>query len=331
MAQPGTYGLPILPADPPAPVSGVIFYYVGSTLRYQTPTSGVVQLSVTQESIEDIVGNLFQDSSSISFSYDDALNSAQVEVVPLGVNHQALSGAGTNTHAQIDSHIASILNPHGVTKAQVGLGNVDNTSDASKPVSTAQSNADTAVQSFSIQRSNHTGTQLANTISNFAATVLATVLAGISFANSNLVTAADSILVSIGKLQAQINLLIFGREAEDFIDTTQVNFSGGIALRRSYTTAVKPVGRYRVGVLIQHEPASTGSNDFFELRVNGVNISLLQEDEAKDTGGDIRRTNYLFGYYQHPASGTFDIEVWGGNQSGTTELNGSIAEVWRVS
>ena len=29
-------------------------------------------------------------------------------------------------------------NPHGVTKAQVGLGNVDNTSDANKPVSTAQ-------------------------------------------------------------------------------------------------------------------------------------------------------------------------------------------------
>ncbi len=32
-------------------------------------------------------------------------------------------------------------NPHGVTKAQVGLGNVDNTSDANKPVSTAQGQA----------------------------------------------------------------------------------------------------------------------------------------------------------------------------------------------
>ena len=29
-------------------------------------------------------------------------------------------------------------NPHGTTKADVGLGNVDNTSDANKPVSTAQ-------------------------------------------------------------------------------------------------------------------------------------------------------------------------------------------------
>jgi len=34
-------------------------------------------------------------------------------------------------------HISNKSNPHGVTKAQVGLGNVDNTSDANKPVSTA--------------------------------------------------------------------------------------------------------------------------------------------------------------------------------------------------
>ena len=32
-------------------------------------------------------------------------------------------------------------NPHGVTKDQVGLGNVNNTSDMDKPVSTAQANA----------------------------------------------------------------------------------------------------------------------------------------------------------------------------------------------
>jgi hypothetical protein len=38
----------------------------------------------------------------------------------------------------VEDHIDSILNPHAVTKAQVGLGNVDNTSDLDKPVSTAQ-------------------------------------------------------------------------------------------------------------------------------------------------------------------------------------------------
>jgi hypothetical protein len=38
-------------------------------------------------------------------------------------------------------HIAASNNPHGVTKSQVGLGNVDNTSDANKPVSTPQATA----------------------------------------------------------------------------------------------------------------------------------------------------------------------------------------------
>ena len=39
------------------------------------------------------------------------------------------------------THVSDKANPHGVTKAQVGLGNVDNTSDANKPVSTAQQTA----------------------------------------------------------------------------------------------------------------------------------------------------------------------------------------------
>ena len=52
---------------------------------------------------------------------------------------------GLATEAQVqdvqdnlDAHEADTANPHNVTKAQVGLGNVDNTSDANKPVSTAQ-------------------------------------------------------------------------------------------------------------------------------------------------------------------------------------------------
>lgn len=52
--------------------------------------------------------------------------------------------ATDNTNAalqELGAHKASTANPHGVTKAQVGLGNADNTSDANKPVSTAQQTA----------------------------------------------------------------------------------------------------------------------------------------------------------------------------------------------
>lgn len=44
----------------------------------------------------------------------------------------------TALEAVVNTHITDRANPHLVTKGQVGLGNVNNTSDADKPVSTAQ-------------------------------------------------------------------------------------------------------------------------------------------------------------------------------------------------
>ena len=54
-------------------------------------------------------------------------------------SHQDISGKANVT--DLTSHTTNKSNPHGVTKAQVGLGNVDNTSDASKPISTATQSA----------------------------------------------------------------------------------------------------------------------------------------------------------------------------------------------
>jgi len=53
----------------------------------------------------------------------------------------AVAAANSINVTGINSHVASTSNPHNTTKAQVGLGNVDNTSDANKPVSTAQAAA----------------------------------------------------------------------------------------------------------------------------------------------------------------------------------------------
>ena len=46
-------------------------------------------------------------------------------VDPTAIDHNSLVNRGTNTHTAIDTHIASTANPHGTTKAQVGLTNVD--------------------------------------------------------------------------------------------------------------------------------------------------------------------------------------------------------------
>lgn len=49
--------------------------------------------------------------------------------------------ADIDVNEKVDLHIGNKSNPHGVTKAQVGLADVNNTSDADKPVSTAQATA----------------------------------------------------------------------------------------------------------------------------------------------------------------------------------------------
>lgn len=53
----------------------------------------------------------------------------------------ALSAGSKEALKDSADHIADTSNPHGVTKEQVGLGNVDNTSDAKKPISEAMQSA----------------------------------------------------------------------------------------------------------------------------------------------------------------------------------------------
>ena len=60
--------------------------------------------------------------------------------IPLATS--LLDGAmSSEDKASFDAHLVDTTNPHEVTKDQVGLGNCDNTSDANKPVSTAQAAA----------------------------------------------------------------------------------------------------------------------------------------------------------------------------------------------
>ena len=81
-----------------------------------------LQNNITKE-VNDRKGEITRIEGLIS---DEAATRAQVD---------------TTVNAKVDSHIGNKSNPHGVTKAQVGLGNVNNTSDADKPVSTAQATA----------------------------------------------------------------------------------------------------------------------------------------------------------------------------------------------
>jgi hypothetical protein len=53
----------------------------------------------------------------------------------------ALDAVATTAAGNLAAHTGNTTNPHAVTKTQVGLSNVDNTSDANKPISTATQTA----------------------------------------------------------------------------------------------------------------------------------------------------------------------------------------------
>lgn len=82
---------------------------------------------------------------------------------------------------------------------------VNNISDANVVDLTDGGDSSLHHHSSDRSRANHTGTQPSSTISNFAAAVRATVLTGLATTTNTAITATDTILSALGKLQAQIN------------------------------------------------------------------------------------------------------------------------------
>ena len=122
-------------------------------------------------------------------------------------NWTDLVAADAAETAARSAHSSDQANPHGTTKAQVGLGNVDNTSDANKPVSTAQAAADAAKMDKAANLSDLNNAATAWTNLNAPAQVRSTVATGLSTADATDATAADTFLVIVGKLQAKWNAL----------------------------------------------------------------------------------------------------------------------------
>ena len=75
-------------------------------------------------------------AGTVAEGNDSRINNGQTA---FGWGNHASAGYALNS--ALTAHINKVDNPHSVTKAQVGLGNVDNTSDANKPVSTAMQTA----------------------------------------------------------------------------------------------------------------------------------------------------------------------------------------------
>lgn len=83
------------------------------------------------------------DTGNWTFEYtlnNSSFTEEQWKALNSGVTNLLVEKISTNEE-NISSHISNKSNPHGVTKAQIGLENVDNTNDLSKPISTATQTA----------------------------------------------------------------------------------------------------------------------------------------------------------------------------------------------
>ena len=139
--------------------------------------------------------------------YSVSVQNNNMDLIDSALNE--LESNSNNQEETLDEHIKNKNNPHNITKAQVGLGNADNTSDINKPVSTAQQNAiNSAVSNHDASASSHT--DIRNLISKLTA---------------RLNTLADSDDTTLDQLSEIVDYIKNNKELIDGITTSKVNVS----------------------------------------------------------------------------------------------------------
>lgn len=158
-----------------------------------------------------------------------------------------------------------------LSKADIDLGNVDNTSDTNKPVSTEQQTAlDTKVDKVTgkqlstedytsaeknklgsiaseatknsgdatlLNRANHTGTQLASTVSDLADAVRLVTASGLTLTNAAILS-TDTILVALGKAQGQIETKAASGDNNDIMSLRALSADGFDRIRQGIAPMV---------------------------------------------------------------------------------------------
>ena len=143
----------VLASQLPSYVDDVL-EYANAAARPVTGETGKIYVTLDN-------GKIFRWSGSTYIEISAAPGST--DVVPEGTSNLYHTTARAAAAAPVQS-VAGQTGAVVLAKGDVGLGNVDNTADSAKPVSTAQAAADAAVQAAAVQRANHTGTQAIATV-----------------------------------------------------------------------------------------------------------------------------------------------------------------------
>lgn len=112
---------------------------IGTAQEIDLPLESMVVSGSYDSQTKKIILEL-KNGEEIEFSVADLVSGLQTALTAEQLN-AVNSGITQDKVSSINAHLASTSNPHSVTKSQVGLGNVDNTSDLDKPISTAAQEA----------------------------------------------------------------------------------------------------------------------------------------------------------------------------------------------
>ena len=113
----------------------------GEDAQYMVSSTGVettkkrIRLALKISDVEEITVSA---AEILYVAYDDYEETVEVLKQSLKEEKKRAEAAEETNKNNLAAHVGDKANPHKVTKAQVGLGNVDNTADIDKPVSTAQ-------------------------------------------------------------------------------------------------------------------------------------------------------------------------------------------------
>ena len=117
-------------------------YEYGQSIAESAGKINAITVNGTAQTVEDKTAKIIVNKSTVGLGNvnntsdnDKPVSSAQASAIA------DAKQAGTTAQANLDAHIGNKENPHEVTKVQVGLGDVDNTSDVNKPISTATQTA----------------------------------------------------------------------------------------------------------------------------------------------------------------------------------------------
>ena len=117
-------------------------YAKGTDVDVNIPAATKTAAGVMTASDKTNLDNTVQGLANEITDRTNAINALRTELKTYIDNQISDTGSDvTALETKVNNHIANKSNPHGVTKSQVGLGNASNTSDANKPVSTAQAAA----------------------------------------------------------------------------------------------------------------------------------------------------------------------------------------------